>query len=107
MPRWVGRCPECQAWGSIGEVGAGAAALRRVEASIAAMPDRMATALRMFRIEDRSQREIAQTLGISVSGVEKLLQRAYRQIRDDLDKTGEDGPAPCRLVSERGMTHGH
>src|SRR5436305_4211626 len=22
VPRWVGRCPECQAWGSVAEVGA-------------------------------------------------------------------------------------
>jgi DNA repair protein RadA/Sms len=27
-PRWVGRCPECHAWGSVAEVGAGPAVLR-------------------------------------------------------------------------------
>jgi len=31
-PKWVGRCPECQAWGSIAEVGAGATGLRAVSA---------------------------------------------------------------------------
>lgn len=80
--------------------------LRRVEASIARMPERMASALRMFRVEERPQREIADALGISVSGVEKLLQRAYRQIQDDLAHCGEDVPPPRRLGRERGMTHG-
>ena len=53
-------------------------ALRVVEQAIDAMPERMGRALRLFRIEGRSQRAIADELGISVSGVEKLLQRAYR-----------------------------
>lgn len=34
VPRWVGRCPECQAWGTIGEVGAPRSTL----ASVAAGP---------------------------------------------------------------------
>ena len=54
--------------------------LAHVQAAIADMPDRMATALRLFRVEGRPQREIADQLGISVSGVEKLLQRALRII---------------------------
>ncbi len=56
--------------------------LAEVEAVLAAMPERMSTALRMFRVERRSQKEIAQALGITVSGVEKLLKRAYRQLFD-------------------------
>ena len=52
--------------------------LKSVEQAIDAMPERMGRALRLFRIEGRSQRAIADELGISVSGVEKLLQRAYR-----------------------------
>ena len=55
-------------------------ALRVIEAAIADMPERMATALRLFRIERQRQPAIAEQLGISVSGVEKLLQRAYRII---------------------------
>lgn len=54
--------------------------LAQVQATIAAMPERMRTALTMFRIEEQSQRTIAQTLGITVSGVEKLLRRAYAQL---------------------------
>lgn len=56
--------------------------LGQVEAALAAMPERMSTALRMFRIERRPQKEIAQVLGITVSGVEKLLKRAYRHLFD-------------------------
>ena len=59
-------------------------ALRVVEQAVDAMPERMARALRLYRIEGRSQRAIADELGISVSGVEKLLQRAYRVIQSRL-----------------------
>lgn len=67
-------------------------ALRVVEQAIDAMPERMARALRLYRIEGCSQRAIADELGISVSGVEKLLQRAYRAIHlrvADSDVGGE------------------
>ncbi len=57
--------------------------LRRVERAIAAMPERTREAFRRFRLEGASQRDIANDMGISVSGVEKLLKRAYR-ILDDL-----------------------
>ncbi len=60
--------------------------LAQVEAALAAMPERMSMAVRMFRIERRPHKEIAQTLGITVSGVEKLLRRAYCQLFD-LDDT--------------------
>jgi DNA repair protein RadA/Sms len=35
-PRWVGRCPECQAWGSVAEVGAAPVALRPLTAAVTA-----------------------------------------------------------------------
>lgn len=57
---------------------------RALERVVGEMPERMATALRMFRLEEQSQRAIAAHLGISVSGVEKLLARAYRKIHDRL-----------------------
>lgn len=56
--------------------------LTQVEAAMAAMPERMSSALRMFRIERRPHKEIASELGITVSGVEKLLKRAYQQLLD-------------------------
>jgi DNA repair protein RadA/Sms len=38
--KWVGRCPECQAWGTLQEVGAPAAALRAVSAGPVSAPAR-------------------------------------------------------------------
>ncbi|MCV2489700.1 DNA repair protein RadA [Geodermatophilus sp. YIM 151500] len=38
--KWVGRCPECQAWGSVAEVGAPAAALRAVAPGPVSAPAR-------------------------------------------------------------------
>lgn len=73
--------------------------LRMVQATIAGMPERMQAALRMFRIEERSQRDIAAELGITVSGVEKLLRRAYLQINAARD--AESAP-PHRLEDEGG-----
>ena len=64
--------------------------LAHIEAAIAEMPERMREALRLFRIERWSQRAIADQLGISVSGVEKLLQRAYVKILDSDRKYDED-----------------
>ncbi|MES2043900.1 MAG: RNA polymerase sigma factor [Pseudomonadota bacterium] len=62
--------------------------LRQVQAALAALPERTQMAFRMFRLEGRPQREIGAELGISVSGVEKLLQRAYRQIHDSGGEKG-------------------
>lgn len=76
--------------------------LRAVQAAIDDMPERMATALRLFRIEGEPQRAIATTLGISVSGVEKLLQRAYRLIHDRVQQGDEDRDDPRRLAGGKG-----
>jgi RNA polymerase sigma-70 factor (ECF subfamily) len=54
--------------------------LQRVGSLLDAMPERMRDALVMFRLEQRPQKAIAQELGMSLSGVEKLLGRAYRQL---------------------------
>lgn len=54
--------------------------LADAQATIAVMPERMRTAYLMFRIEALSQREIAGRLCISLSAVEKLLQRAYARL---------------------------
>ena len=73
--------------------------LRAVQAIIAGMPERMQAALRLFRIEERSQRDIAAELGITVSGVEKLLKRAYLQICACRDA---ENPPSHRLHNEGG-----
>jgi len=59
--------------------------LARVDAILAAMPERMRTAYSLFRIDQVPQREIATRMGISLSGVEKLLQRAYRRFHGGSD----------------------
>ncbi|MBO9582238.1 MAG: RNA polymerase sigma factor [Sphingobium sp.] len=56
--------------------------LSEVEGAMAAMPERMRSVLYMARVERRPQKEIAQVLGITVSGVEKLLKRGYRKLLD-------------------------
>ncbi len=56
--------------------------LQHVEAALESMPERMRRAFRLFRFEELPRKDIAADLGISVSGVEKLLQRAYRHIHD-------------------------
>lgn len=76
--------------------------LRAVESTIADMPERMAVALRRYRVEGRSQRAIAEELGISVSGVEKLLQRAYRIIHARVAQLAADAAAPHRHEGGRG-----
>jgi RNA polymerase sigma-70 factor (ECF subfamily) len=62
--------------------------LRRVETDMAKLGERVATVFRRYRLDNVSQREIAAELGISLSAVEKDLQRAYRALveirrRDD------------------------
>lgn len=57
--------------------------LAQIEKTLAGMPDRMRTALRMYRVEEQPQKDIAVHLGMTVSGVEKLLRRAMQQISAD------------------------
>lgn len=70
--------------------------LARVEARLEELPERTAHVFRQYRIEGVSQKAIAIELGISLSAVEKHLQRAYGavlEIRSRLDPctTGRTG----------------
>lgn len=56
--------------------------LARLQEHMQGMPANMVQALELFRLHGRSQREIAAHLGMSVSGVEKLLARAYRRLAE-------------------------
>ena len=68
--------------------------LARVERALAAMPERMSAALRMYRVEELPQKQIAERLGMTVSGVEKLLRRAAKEISayKDADEAGLGEP---------------
>lgn len=62
--------------------------LAQVEAALREMPERTADILRRYRLEGQSQKVIAEEIGISLSAVEKHLQRAYRvllELRSEID----------------------
>lgn len=77
---WVDVQPDAQEQPSIERTLLARERLARLEAALAQMPERMSQALRLYRIEDMPQKQIAQRLGMTVSGVEKLLRRAVKQI---------------------------
>jgi RNA polymerase sigma factor (sigma-70 family) len=56
--------------------------LELVSAALSSLPERTVTIFRRFRIDGEPQKAIAADLGISVSAVEKHLQRAYRVVID-------------------------
>lgn len=74
--------------------------LAAVDRAMTAMPERMRAALILFRVEEQPQRAIAAQLGITVSGVEKLLRRAYRHLHAAADEIGAELPGPHRLGQE-------
>lgn len=54
--------------------------LAATEAALKELGERTETVFRRYRVEGSSQREIAAELGISLSAVEKHLQKAYRAL---------------------------
>lgn len=54
--------------------------LRALEAALAQLGGRTETVFRRFRVEGLKQHEIAGEMGISLSAVEKHLQKAYRAL---------------------------
>jgi RNA polymerase sigma-70 factor (ECF subfamily) len=74
--------------------------LARLEAVVADMPDRMRAALRMFRVEELPQKQIAERLGVTVSAVEKLLHRAMTRIHEAERSAPVDIDERRRLIDE-------
>jgi RNA polymerase sigma-70 factor (ECF subfamily) len=73
--------------------------LDRVAGAIALLPERTILILRRFRLEGLPQHRIAAEIGISLSAVEKHLQRAYRAIVD-VDESGDAEAGGSRRPSD-------
>jgi RNA polymerase sigma factor (sigma-70 family) len=76
--------------------------LERVNEALASMPDRTAQILKMYRLDGMSQKSIANSLDLSLSAVEKHLQRAYRKLlllREELDSTPQPSQKEADDVS--------
>jgi RNA polymerase sigma factor (sigma-70 family) len=62
--------------------------LQRLQAAIAALPERTSHIFRRYRIEGVPRRDIAMEEGISVSAVEKHLRRAYEVVGNLREEDG-------------------
>lgn len=74
--------------------------LRIVDGVIDALGERTALIFRSYRIDGLNQRDIAAMTGISLSAVEKHLQKAYRALVDIRSRLDADMPAGRRLDVE-------
>jgi RNA polymerase sigma-70 factor (ECF subfamily) len=79
--------------------------LIEVEAALAAMPERVATAFRLYRFEELPQKLVAERMGISVSRVEQLLHDAYRRLHARTRLRGGGGAGLRRLSGEEDDRH--
>jgi RNA polymerase sigma-70 factor (ECF subfamily) len=73
--------------------------LGAVREALSALPERTLFVFRRFRLDGNSQRDIADEIGISVSAVEKHLQRAYKALADIRLRLDADFPDPRRPSS--------
>jgi RNA polymerase sigma-70 factor (ECF subfamily) len=71
-----------------------------VAAAIAALPERSADILRRYRIDGAEQKAIAAALGISLSAVEKHLQRGYHAVAEARSQLDAGLPEARRSTSE-------
>lgn len=76
--------------------------LAMIREALLRLPDRTLLVFRRFRLEGIGQKHVAAELGISVSAVEKHLQRAYRALLDSRIKLDAD-VAPARRPDSEGQ----
>ena len=74
--------------------------VRLVTAALATLPERTVEIFRRFRIEGERQKAIAADFGISVSAVEKHLQRAYEVVLDVKARFDAENGPPRRPTGE-------
>ena len=74
--------------------------LRIVDAVLDGLGERTATIFRSYRIDGDHQHDIAARIGISLSAVEKHLQKAYRALADLRERLDADSDAVRRLNGE-------
>ena len=66
--------------------------LEALQAALVRLPERTAAIFRAYRFDELPRKDIAAAEGISVSAVEKHLQRAYRAIQAATKERGVDLP---------------
>ena len=76
--------------------------LALVSAALADLPERTLSVFRRYRIDGVPQRQIAAEAGISLSAVEKHLQRAYRAVVEAQRNLDADSPCPQRHEGAEG-----
>jgi RNA polymerase sigma-70 factor (ECF subfamily) len=77
--------------------------LALVSAALAALPERTLIAFRRYRIDGMPQRQIAAELGISLSAVEKHLQKAYQVVVEARTRLDADTHSPQRPRPAEGI----
>jgi len=77
--------------------------LALVSAALAGLPERTLFVFRRYRIEGVPQREIAAELGISLSAVEKHLQKAYQVVVEARQKLDAENAGPQRPIEAEGQ----
>ena len=100
---WVGPDPDRDDRPSTEAVLIARERLGHIERALRALPERTADIFRRFRLDGQSQRTIAAALDISLSAVEKHLQRAYRAVLAAKTEIDADLPPPRRHTDTNGI----